>query len=152
MKYLSHCTERSKITPLRITSNYYDRYMRLYNDCFFDLRKSLDIKPYNFLQDCSWIERNKDVIYLLIQGDEIIGSISTRGKEIDDLIVDKKHRRKGYGRKLLIWAMNRIQKDGTTISLHVAAQNKNAIELYKKTGFIITKIETIERGNEANIN
>ena len=54
---------------------------------------------------------------------------------VDELVVDKKYRGKGVGKKLLKQAEKWGKKKGLSLfSLHVAIKNKNAISLYKKFG------------------
>lgn len=39
---------------------YFREYMKIYNDCFYEMRKALDIHPYSFLrQHRTKIERQK---------------------------------------------------------------------------------------------
>ena len=76
--------------------------------------------------------------------DEILGSVTCYGNEIDDLIVNKRFQRKGYGRQLLFWAMRHIQeRNNEPITLHVAEWNRNAVALYRKIGFEISKIKKV---------
>ena len=118
--------------------------MRIYNECFYDMRKALDRKPYNFLSDYKQIANQKNDIYLLIECNQIIGSVACYGNEVDDLIVNKKYQNKGYGKKLLLFAMNLIRKSNNDpITLHVAKWNENALKLYTNIGFVITNTETI---------
>ena len=70
----------------------------------------------------------KDV-YILINGNDIIGSVALKGEEID------KYQGRGYGRQILLWALENI--NSKRIILRVAAWNKRAISLYEKNGFEI---------------
>lgn len=108
------------------------------------MRKSLDIKPYNFLSDYKQISEKSKDIFLLVGEEEIIGSVACYGNEIDDLIVNKKFQNKGYGKQLLLWGMNYIRQiSNGPILLHVAKWNEKALMLYKKVGFDITNIERV---------
>lgn len=80
-------------------------------------------------------------VYLLLDGEDIIGSVALKGNEIDDLIVDKRFQGQGYGKKILIWAIHHIGTE--QIELHVAEWNQRAVNLYKKMGFEITEIIVI---------
>ena len=40
---------------------YFVEYMRIYNECFYDMRKALDRKPYNFLSDYKQIINHIDI-------------------------------------------------------------------------------------------
>ena len=70
------------------------------NECFYEMRKTLNIEPYNFLNNYEQIKEKSKDIYLLVENEEIIGSIACYGNEIDDLIVNKKFQHKGYGKLL----------------------------------------------------
>ena len=75
---------------------------------------------------------------------EIIGSVACYGNEIDDLIVNKKYRKKGYGKQLLLWGMQQIRKKNTVpITLHVAEWNQDALRLYKSAGFEVVSSERV---------
>lgn len=118
---------------------YFQQYMKIYNACFYEMRKSLSIEPYNFLSDYKQIREKSKDIFLLVSGEEMIGSVACYGNEIDDLIVNKKFQNKGYGKQLLLWGMSHIRQAGNApILLHVAKWNEKALLLYKKVGFDIT--------------
>lgn len=81
-----------------------------------------------------------------LQNGAIVGAVSCYGNELDDLIVKRSFQRQGFGQKLLLWGMNRIREQGyNEIILHVAEWNRNAVKLYLKAGFNITKKETVAR-------
>ena len=124
---------------------YFEQYKQIYNECFFDMRKSLDIKPYNFLSDYTQIqEKAKDIFLLIDESGLIIGSVACYGNEIDDLFVNKRFQGRGFGRKLLLWGINHIRaKSFAPIYLHVAEWNKRAVTLYKSVGFTVSKREII---------
>lgn len=83
-------------------------------------------------------------VFLLLEANQVIGSVACYGNEIDDLIVKKSYQKKGYGRQLLLWAMNHIrQHDHSEITLHVAEWNKGALEIYKKVGFVVRKKDKV---------
>ena len=103
------------------------------------MREALDVKPYNFLSDYKQIENNTSNIFMLMDKNEIIGSVACYGNEVDDLIVNKKYQHNGYGKQLLLWAMKYIrQNNNEPITLHVAKWNENALSLYNKVGFQVT--------------
>ncbi len=136
--------EKSGISCIPFSERYFDDYMRIYNECFYDMRRALDVRPYAFLSKYDQIRDKSEDIFLLIEGEDIVGSVACYSGEIDDLIVNEKYRRRGYGKKLLLWAMEHIiERGGKEITLHVAEWNEGTIELYKKVGFEITKTERI---------
>ena len=140
MTYTHKTDERTSVRLLPYASVYRNEYKALYNSCYHEMREALGIKPYDFIQDDSFFEHGMENVYLLVENDELIGSVALKGNEIDDLLVDKKHQGKGYGRQILLWALENIGCDN--IILHVAEWNARAVKLYKSVGFEVTK--TIE--------
>ena len=129
-------------TPLN--QEYFEEYMRIYNECFYDMRRELDITPYNWYSKYSQIEEKASNIFVLLEEHRIIGSVACYENEIDDLIVERSHQNQGYGRQLLLWAMNHIrQHSDLEITLHVAEWNKGALRLYKNAGFLVRKRERV---------
>jgi len=144
MKYINTIVENSDIVCITFAKEYFQEYMRIYNECFYEMRKALDIQPYNFLNSYEQIVKKVKDIYLLVDKDEIIGSIACYGNEIDDLIVNKTFQHRGYGKQLLLWGMQRIRENNNEpITLHVAKWNNDALMLYKKVGFEITNVEKV---------
>lgn len=134
------------IECIRFDERFFEEYKRIYNECFYDMRKSLGIEPFCFLSDYSQIRDKSEHIFLLTHNDSLVGSVACYGNEVDDLFVDKQYQGRGIGRQLLLWAMKYIgSKNNLPIVLHVAAYNKAAIGLYESVGFTITKTEIIER-------
>lgn len=140
MEYLHPTDERTDIALVKYSSEYKEEYKRIYNECYHEMRAALDIKPYDFIQDDTFFDEGMGDVYLLLSDHEIIGSVALKNDEIDDLIVSRKYQGLGYGKKLLLWALDNIQAE--KVVLHVADWNIRAINLYKKSGFRIT--ETIE--------
>lgn len=140
MTYLHKTDARATVEPVPYSSRFKDRYKRLYNSCYHEMREALGIEPYDFIQDDAFFQQSMDQVYLLIDGDTLIGSVALKGCEIDDLLVAPEFQGRGYGRQLLIWALENIDYD--KIVLHVAEWNQRAIALYKSVGFEIT--ETFE--------
>lgn len=136
MKYAHDYIEKSGIVCIPFDEAFFQEYKRIYNECFYEMRKALDIQPYNFLNAYEQIAGKIQDIYLLTERGEIIGSVACYGNEIDDLIVNPKFQHKGYGKQLLLWAMQHIrERSNEPITLHVAQWNHDALMLYKKVGF-----------------
>lgn len=132
------------LTPFR--DSFSSQYISIYNECFYEMRKALDIKPYNFYCGIKQLEAKKDSLFLLTNGDVIIGAVSCSGTEIDDLIVNKNYQGQGYGKKLLMWAVGHIRAySGEPITLTVAKWNRKAVKLYLQNGFVIKNTLRIER-------
>ena len=137
-------TDAPDISSIPFQKQYFEEYKRIYNECFYEMRKALDIEPHNFLQDYGQIVDKVGDIYLLVDNEEIIGSVAGYGNEIDDLIVNRKFQRQGYGKQLLLWAIRHIrERNDEPITLHVAEWNQGATMLYEKCGFEIVKAEKV---------
>ena len=110
------------------------------------MRKELNIQPYG--EYCAGLEElmeQKENIFLLMDGDEIIGSVSCSNNEVSKVAVSLKYQRRGYGRKIVEFAIHYIQKQSDfPIKLTVTKWNKNAIALYQSLGFKIIKETTVE--------
>ena len=123
---------------------YWNEYMKIYNECFYKMRKALEVEPINFYYDYSQIKDKIKDIFLYLQNGVIAGAVSCYENEIDDLIVEKSFQGQGIGQKLLLWGMNHIKEQGyEEIILHVAEWNQNAVKLYLKNGFSIKKRERV---------
>ena len=147
MEYRGEAAAASDINLFQLREEYYPQYEKIYNECFHDMRKALDIKPYDFYSDIEQLREKAENIYLLTDGNTIIGSVVCFGTEIDDLIVNKAYQGRGYGRKLLLWAINHIRSyTEKPITLTVAQWNRRAVQLYESAGFVITRTETITLG------
>ena len=144
MEYLHPVNDKTSIQMIPFSSTYQEEYKRIYNKCYHEMRQSLKIEPVDFIQDNSFFESGMDKVFLLLCNEEIIGSVALKDNEIDDLIVNAKYQSQGYGKQILLWALENIKNE--KIILHVAEWNKKAIELYRKNGFEI--INTIKIDNE----
>ena len=142
MKYVKPLSERAEVSLVPYTSDYQEEYKQMYNACYHEMREALDIQPYDFIQDDSFFAEGMDAVYLLLDNGKLIGSVALKGEELDDLIVAPEYQGRGYGKQILLWALEKMQ--GEQIILHVAEWNKRAINLYKNCGFEIT--ETINIG------
>lgn len=150
MKIIAHTMEytdgeiESELEVTNYTIDDYSEYKRVYEDCFFDMRTALELQPVNCCDSNDVLLEKATQIFILKQANELIGSVAIYGNEIDDLIVDKKFQKQGYGKQLLNFAISKIQKSKIhPITIHVADWNKNAISLYLNNGFIISKTETV---------
>lgn len=144
MKLNKSKVDAPNISCIPFPKPYFEEYKRIYNECFYDMRKALDIEPHDFLHDYEQIVDKSADIFLLVDKEEIIGSVACYGNEIDDLIVNRKFQRQGYGKQLLLWAIWHIrERNDEPITLHVADWNQGAIMLYEKCGFEIVKAEKV---------
>ena len=74
---------------------YWDEYMKIYNDCFYKMRKALEVEPINFYYAYSQIKDKVNDIFLYLQNGMIVGAVSCYGHELDDLIVEKSFQGQG---------------------------------------------------------
>ncbi len=51
LKYVKDGIGENSISCIPFEQKSFQQYMKIYNACFYEMRKSLDIKPYNFLSD-----------------------------------------------------------------------------------------------------
>ena len=146
MEYSGEASAPPDIRLIRFSEEYYPQYEQIYNECFYEMRKALDIKPYDYYSDIEQLREKAENIYLLTVGNTIIGSVGCFGAEIDDLIVDRAYQGRGFGKKLLLWAINYIRSyTDKPITLNAAQWNNRAVQLYESAGFVITKTVTITR-------
>lgn len=135
---------KNDIICVLFQEKYWNEYKKIYNECFYKMRKELEVEPINFYSGYYQIKDKINNIFLYFQNEVIAGAVSCYGNELDDLIVNKPFQGQGLGQKLLLWGMNHIKEQGyKEIILHVAEWNQNAVELYLKNGFSIKKIEKV---------
>ena len=133
-----------QINCIPFHETYWNEYMQIYNECFYEMRKDLEIEPVNFYSDYSQMKDKSDHTFLYLKNGVIVGAVSCYGNELDDLIVNKSFQGRGVGQKLLLWGMNCIWTQGyNEVILHVAEWNQKAVKLYLKTGFYIRKKEKV---------
>jgi len=88
MTFTGPVTEKSDVVLVPYSKEYQEQYKKLYNGCYHGMREALGIKPFDFIQDDSFFAQEMENVYLLIEDDELIGSVALKGNEIDDLLVD----------------------------------------------------------------
>ena len=64
---------------------YWNEYMKIYNECFYKMRKALEVEPMNFYYDYSQIKDKIKDIFLYLQNGVIVGAVSCYENELDDL-------------------------------------------------------------------
>ena len=144
MKFMGENIEEVEFDIEVFKDEFYPEYEKVYNECFFAMRKSLEIEPYNFYSSIEELEDKKKDIYILWDKNTVIGSVACYENEIDDLIVNKIYQNKGIGKKLLLWAIKHIRtSNDKDITLHVAEWNGNAKRIYLNNNFEITKVEKV---------
>lgn len=122
----------------------YTAYQTAYNRCFAPMRRALNLQPVYCCGSRDTLLNKAENIFIFEVDGELVGSVAIYGHEIDDLIVAEKFQRKGYGQRLLRFAVARMQQDSVTpITLHVADWNQTAMRLYLKNGFSVIETETL---------
>lgn len=113
--------------------------------------KNENIKAHNFISKEYW-ENNynfvkealpKAEIYVYIIKEKIVGFIGLNNNYIEGIFIDTENQCKGIGTSLL----NKIKENKNNLSLSVY-KNINAINFYKKNGFIITSENIDKETNE----
>jgi len=144
MSFKGTSNYKNEINCVPFQEKYWNEYMKIYNECFYEMRKDLEIEPFNFYSDYSQMRDKVSNTFLYVQNGEIMGAVSCYGNEIDDLIVKRSFQGRGIGQKLLLWGMSHMKKQGyEEIILHVAEWNQNAVKLYLTNGFSIRKREKV---------
>lgn len=129
---------------------YYDQYLKCTQECFYELRRNNDFKPYlvpKNEEERHRLMENKDSIYLTLNNnEEIISTVTVKDGYIDNVMVSQKYQGKGYGKKIAQLAINRALDEGIEpIYLCYVDGNEKANNLYKSLGFEILQIIDIYR-------
>ena len=62
MQYVNDRVPQSDIVCIPFEALFFQEYKRIYNECFYEMRKVLDIQPYHFLNAYDQIaEKSKDI-------------------------------------------------------------------------------------------
>ena len=61
------------VSCIPFQEQYWDEYMKIYNDCFYEMRKTLEVEPINFYSDYSQIKDKTNDIFLYLQNGVKIG-------------------------------------------------------------------------------
>ena len=78
--------EPSNILCIPFEEKYFTEYMHMYNECFYEMRKALDIVPYNFLSDYEQIKEKIKNIYLFMENSFCYGEYNILAKIIMNLV------------------------------------------------------------------
>jgi ribosomal protein S18 acetylase RimI-like enzyme len=108
------------------------------NSIYFDIEyNDKDISKLEEEEKCGL------VTYMAEVDSKIIGKVNLETANAVGVIcglgVRPEYRRNGYGREILVGAIEKLKENGLKdIMLQVAAKNKNALELYRSCGFVET--------------
>lgn len=144
MSWKGTLEQKTEIVCIPFQEQYWAEYMQIYNECFYEMRKDLEVEPFNFYSDYSQIENKINDTFLYLQEGAMVGAVSCYENEVDDLIVHKSFQGQGIGQKLLFWGIHHIKEQGyDEVILHVAEWNQKAVNLYLHQGFEIMKKEKV---------
>ena len=145
MKYHGGLQPEHGLNFINYEDKYFEKYITLEGESFYNLRKANDIKPYN-CSDFSDSSRqhclnSKAHIYLLLDHeDEIISSIYINDGFLDKIMVSKKHECQGYGCKTTQFGINKSLKEGSkSVELCALLGNNRAIYIYEALGFDVVQ-------------
>lgn len=128
---------------------YFQKYAKLVQESFYELRKENDIHPYLIPiseKNRSIMLNKKEFTYVLFDKKEIIASVQEKNGYLDGIMVSEKYRGKGYGRKATQFAINKVLSNGNNlIHLSVVEWNTKAVALYKSVGFEIVQATHVYR-------
>ena len=86
-----------------------------------------------------------DIVYLIMDGEEILGTVTIKENEICRLFVLPQHQRKGVGKQLLDFAEKKIADKYADIILDSSLPAK---DIYRKRGYKIIESHKIVTANE----
>lgn len=128
----------SDIDVVNYSDEYYNDYRSICCDCFRNLSIATNLDPDSFYTQ-EEMNKKKSNVFIMFIDKEMVGSVEIHENIIDHLFVNQKYQNKGYGKKLLFFAINHLQEAGINeIILFVADLNKEAIQLYLNNGFKCT--------------
>ena len=137
MKYYGEKVN-SDIDVVNYSDKYYNDYRSICCNCFRNLSIATNQDPDSFYTQ-EEMNKKKSNVFIMFIDNEMVGSVEIHENIIDHLFVNQKYQNKGYGKKLLFFAINRLQEAGINqIILFVADLNKEAIQLYLNNGFKCT--------------
>jgi GNAT superfamily N-acetyltransferase len=123
----------------------FECYYKNLGASFYEMRKALDIKPYDLYRSASneKIEKyrestlkQRDRIYIFSNQNQIVGSSILLDEDIDDVFVLPELQGNGYGKMIMEASVNlKLDLGHQKITLGVVDWNKRAINLYHSLGF-----------------
>lgn len=139
------------LSAIQYEDSYYEDKIKLESEAFSVLREENDIKPYNWYLGASKeaLENNRkrtlknsEYIYLFFEENEMVGASMVKNAEIDLLFVNIKYQGKGYGKKILEFAVNKgLEQSSSMVNLTALATNEKALKLYTNAGFKVVQAQ-----------
>ena len=119
---------------------FYERYSKVKNDCYYHIQVSNDIKPYTYPPnetERAALLKNKENIHILTNGDDLVASVTIGDETVDNLMVSPSYQGKGIGKQALQFAMNAmIERGNEYIRICYMENNQGAEELHYSLGFM----------------
>ena len=147
--------DEAGLCSVKYEDQHYVAKMSLESEAFSVLREENDIKPYNWYLAASEValennriktNKNKDYIDLFFEGAEMVGASMVKDAEIELLFVNVKYQGKGYGKKILQFAVNRgLEQNASKVNLTALASNDKALKLYMNNGFRVVQAQDCRR-------
>lgn len=118
---------------------------------FYSLGKIINANFNNLYNLKELLDSKFDYIFGYYVDDKLVGFIHVvklyENMEVINIVVDYNYRRKGIGKKLLLYAISYFD-DLESVFLEVRESNVSAISLYEKNGFSVTSKRIKYYGNE----
>ncbi|WLD92539.1 GNAT family N-acetyltransferase [Alkalihalobacillus sp. AL-G] len=137
--YIGNSLPEVDLDFVQYEDQYYEQYGKIKQECYHEIQKSNDIKPYLVPlteEDRTQNAKNKENIFLALDNDNIIASVTVGKETIDNLMVAPSYQGKGYGKKALQYGMNKILSRGNdVIRICYMEGNESAENLYYSLGF-----------------
>ena len=117
---------------------YFESYLKLVQESFYDVHVINDIKPYIATEEIvrRYKLNTKENVYLLLEDDRILASVTIGKGTIENLMVSKAAQGNGYGKKALQFAINKMLSLGfKEIRICYMEGNESAENLYLSLGF-----------------
>lgn len=135
----------------RYNDDYFNSLIEIINECFEELRRKNNIKPYKpypagFDEAAArreWLARKNDT-FIFKKGGIIVGVGVIDGNTVDIIAVSSEFRRKGYGREITEFCFNELRKKGYGKRyISVLTNNYPARALYGRIGcrYVGTEME-----------
>ncbi|MGN6711456.1 GNAT family N-acetyltransferase [Anaerocolumna jejuensis] len=145
LHYLGSEQPKSSLNFIQYEDKYFEQYAEGLRTSFYELRKSNDFQPYlccelNEEKRKEFLD-NKENLYLLLNNEKLIASVNVDNNgSIGDIFVLPSYQGKGYGKKLMQFAINKAIRYGSNcISLSAIDWNTRALNLYQSLGFDIVQ-------------
>ena len=124
---------------------YFEQYAEGLRTSFYELRKANDFQPY-FCCELNEEKRKefldkKSNLFLLLDNEKLIASVSVYNNGIiDDVYVLPCYQGKGYGKKIMQFAINKaLKNENKHISIGAIDWNIRALNLYQSLGFNVVQ-------------